>query len=190
MTHDHCWDTHHRICISFKYRRLCCFMLNFQAPWGPSEKWNSFSCVQLFAIPWTVVHQTLPSMRFPRQEYWSGLPFPSPGDLSNPVIKPGSLATESDSLSSEPPGKLGFTYPPNYLSTYLSIYKMLASIYICIYIDIDISRYICIIYLSIFIYIYILPPWVLPPSVTLLPLSSEAPRLSKCHFPQDCNFCF
>ena len=45
------------------------------------------------------------SMEFSRQEYWSGLPFPSPGDLSNPGIKPGSPALQADSLLSEPPGK-------------------------------------------------------------------------------------
>ena len=45
------------------------------------------------------------SMEFSRQEYWSGVPFPSPGDLSNPGIKPGSSALQADSLLSEPPGK-------------------------------------------------------------------------------------
>ena len=44
-------------------------------------------------------------MRFSRQEYWSGLPYPSPGDLPHPGIKPGSLALQVDSLLSEPPGK-------------------------------------------------------------------------------------
>ena len=43
-------------------------------------------------------------MGFSRQEYWSGLPFPSPGNLPNPGIKPGSLALEADALTSEPPG--------------------------------------------------------------------------------------
>jgi len=45
-------------------------------------------------------------MAFPRQEYWSGLPFPSPGDLLNPGIEPGSSALQADSLLTEPPGKL------------------------------------------------------------------------------------
>ena len=45
-------------------------------------------------------------MGFSRQEYWSGLPFPSPGDLPNPGIEPGSLTLEADALTSEPPGKL------------------------------------------------------------------------------------
>ena len=44
-------------------------------------------------------------MEFSRQEYWSGLPFPSPGDLPEPGIKPGSSALQEDSLPSEPPGK-------------------------------------------------------------------------------------
>ena len=48
--------------------------------------------VQLFATPWTVAYQVPPSMGFYRQEYWSGLPFPSPGDLPNPEIEPGSPA--------------------------------------------------------------------------------------------------
>ena len=45
------------------------------------------------------------SLRFSKQEYWDGLPFPSPGDLPNPGIEPGSLALQADSLPSEPPGK-------------------------------------------------------------------------------------
>ena len=49
--------------------------------------------------------QTSLSMGFSRQEYWSGLPFPSPGDLFNPGIKPGSPTLQTDSLPSEPPGK-------------------------------------------------------------------------------------
>ena len=55
--------------------------------------------------PWTVVCQAPLSMEFSRQEYWSGLPFPSTGDLPNPGIKPGSPALQADSLPSEPPGK-------------------------------------------------------------------------------------
>ena len=51
---------------------------------------KSLSCVQLFATPWTLAHQAPLSMGFSRQEYWSGLPFPSPGDLPNPRIKPRS----------------------------------------------------------------------------------------------------
>ena len=63
------------------------------------------SLVLLFAILWTAVHQALLSMGFSRQTYWSGLLFPSPGDLPNPAIEPGSPALQTDSLPPEPPGK-------------------------------------------------------------------------------------
>ena len=63
----------------------------------------SLSHVRLFATPWIVPFQALPSMGFSRQEYWSGLPFPSPGDLPNPRIEPGSPALQTDALPSEPP---------------------------------------------------------------------------------------
>ena len=63
------------------------------------------SRVRLFATPWTVAYQAPPSMGFSRQEYWSGLPFPSPGDPPNPGIKPGSPALQTDTLPSEPPEK-------------------------------------------------------------------------------------
>ena len=66
---------------------------------------KSLSHVQLFATPWTVAYQASPSMGFSRQEYWSGLPFPSPGDLPNPGIDPGSPTSQADSLLSESPGK-------------------------------------------------------------------------------------
>ena len=54
--------------------------------------------------PWTIAHQAPPSMDLSRQEYWSRLPFPSPGDLPDPGIKPGSPALQADTLLSEPPG--------------------------------------------------------------------------------------
>ena len=66
---------------------------------------SCFSPVRLFATLWTIVLQAPLSIGFSRQEYWSGLPFPSPGDLSNPGINPGSPALQVDSLLSEPPGK-------------------------------------------------------------------------------------
>ena len=65
---------------------------------------KSLSCVRLLVTLWTVAHQAPPSMEFSRQEYWSGLPFSSPGDLPNPGMEPRSLALQIDSLSSEPPG--------------------------------------------------------------------------------------
>ena len=68
-------------------------------------KVKSLSRVQLFATLWIVAHQAPPTMGFSRQEYWSGLPFPSPGDLPNPGIEPRSPALEAGALTSEPPGK-------------------------------------------------------------------------------------
>ena len=68
-------------------------------------KVKSLSRVRLFATPWTVAYQAPLSMGFSRQEYWSGLPFPSPGDLPDPGIEPWSPALQADALTSEPPGK-------------------------------------------------------------------------------------
>ena len=68
-------------------------------------KVKSLSRVRLFVTPWTVAYQAPPSVEFSRQEYWSGLPFPSPGDLPKPGIKPGSPALQADTLPSKPPGK-------------------------------------------------------------------------------------
>ena len=62
-------------------------------------KVKSLSHVQLFATPWTEAYQAPQSMEFSRQEYWSGLPFPSPGDLPNPGIGPGSLALQVDAFT-------------------------------------------------------------------------------------------
>ena len=66
---------------------------------------KSLSCVRLFVIPQTVAYQAPLSMGFSRQQYWSGLPFPSPGDLPNPGLKAGSPTFQTDALLSEPPGK-------------------------------------------------------------------------------------
>ena len=59
------------------------------------------SHVLLFATPWTVACQAPLSLEFSRQEYWSGLPFPSPGVLPNPEIKPTSLALQADYFKDE-----------------------------------------------------------------------------------------
>ena len=63
------------------------------------------SCVRLFVTPWTIARQAPLSMEFSRREYWSGLPFPSPGDLLDPGMEFRSPALQADSLPSEPPGK-------------------------------------------------------------------------------------
>ena len=68
-----------------------------------------FSCVQLFATPWTLVHQAPLSMEFPRQEYWSRLPFPTLGDLPNPGLEPTSPALAGGFFTTVQPGKP--TYP-------------------------------------------------------------------------------
>ena len=68
-------------------------------------KLKLLSRVRLFATPWTIAYQAPPSMGFSRQEHWSGLPFPSPGDLPNPGIEPWSPALQTDALRSELPGK-------------------------------------------------------------------------------------
>ena len=69
------------------------------------KKVKSLSHVRLFASPWTVAYQAPPSMGFSRQEYWSELPFPSPGGLPNPEIQFASPALQADAVPSEPPGK-------------------------------------------------------------------------------------
>ena len=64
------------------------------------QMWKSLSCVWLFVTP-----RTIQSMEFSRPEYWSGYPFPSPGDLPNPGIEPRSPTLQVDSLPAEPQGK-------------------------------------------------------------------------------------
>ena len=69
------------------------------------RKCQLLSHVQLFVTLWTIARQVSLSMGFPRQEYWSGLLFPSLGDLPNPGIEPRSPALREDSSPSEPLGK-------------------------------------------------------------------------------------
>ena len=76
---------------------------------GHHEWVKLLSRVRLFATPWTLAHQAPLSMGFSRQEYWSELPFASPGDLPNPGIEPRSPALQADALTSEPPGKPHWT---------------------------------------------------------------------------------
>ena len=74
------------------------------------KKLKSLSGVRLFVTPWTAAYQASLSIGFSRQEYWSGLPLPSPGDLPNPGIEPGSPTLEADALTSEPPGNSKLRY--------------------------------------------------------------------------------
>ena len=83
---------------------LCIFVYTYTCACMISHIW-------LF-IPWTVAHQAPLSMELSRQEYWSGLPFPSPGDFSDPGIEVMSLASPALAggfLTTEPPGKLTYT---------------------------------------------------------------------------------
>ena len=75
------------------------------------------SCLTL-VTPWTVAHQALQSMEFSRQEYWSGLPFPSSGELHNPGIELGSPALQADSLPTAPPRKPLYTHKHTHMHTF------------------------------------------------------------------------
>ena len=74
-------------------------------PASPCLVCQLLSPVWLFATPWTVAHQAPLSMGLSRQEYWSGLPCPPPGDLLDPGMEPGSPTLQADSLPSEPSRK-------------------------------------------------------------------------------------
>ena len=74
---------------------------------------KSLSRVRLFATPWTVAYQASPSVGFSKQEYWSGLPFPSPGDLPDPGTEPTSLTSPAlvgGFFTTEPAGTPIHTY--------------------------------------------------------------------------------
>ena len=104
------------------------------------------SSIQLFETPWTIVHQAPLSMDFSRQEYWSGLPFPTPGGLPDPGIKPESPALAGGCFTTAPPGKPTelcvytiYTYTYVYIHTHVYVhvyYKFSQFIYIsmCVYI--------------------------------------------------------
>ena len=81
---------------------------NWTEPSTPSE-WESLSHVWLFATRWTVASQAPLSMKFSRQEYWSGFPWASPWDLTNPRVKLRSPALQVDSLLCDPPGRPEYT---------------------------------------------------------------------------------
>ena len=85
------------VCVCVRERALV-FLLE-------RKKVKSLSRFRLFATPWAVAYQPPPSMGFSGQEYWSGLPFPSPGDLPNPGMEPRSPALQADTLTAELPGK-------------------------------------------------------------------------------------
>ena len=76
------------------------------------KKVKSLSRVRLFATPWTIAYQAPPFMGFSRQGYWSGLPFPSPGDLPDPGIEPRSPTLWAGALPSKPPEKSSLQKAP------------------------------------------------------------------------------
>ena len=87
--------------------------------WANELKWTEsqvvvelLCCIQIFATPWTVAHQAPLPMGFPRQEYWSGLPFPFPGDLPDPRIKRSSPVLQEDSLLLSRQGSPTYTLSP------------------------------------------------------------------------------
>ena len=90
------------------------------------QKVKSLSPIRLFVTPWTVAYQAPLSMGFSRQQYWNGLPFPSPGDLPNPEIEPGSPALQADTLPSELPGKpqifFKYLFNPKYLLIWIFLH--------------------------------------------------------------------
>ena len=100
--------------VGHNWRHLACkHMLSQILVFKNALSVQSLSHVQLFVSPWTRAHQAPLSVEFSRQEYWSGLPFPSPGNLPDPGIKPTSLAPPAlqvDSLPSDPPGKSQTSY--------------------------------------------------------------------------------
>ena len=86
--------------------------------------------VQPFATPWTVARHSPPSMGFPRQEHWSGLPFPSPGDLPDPVVEPGSPTSAGGFFTTEPPGRNRGCYLFSLTLSFLQEEERLQSIYV------------------------------------------------------------
>ena len=107
-----CIDTH----IHLLFHILFHYVLSQDTDYSSlcyTVKVKSLSRVQLFATPWTLAYQAPRSMGFSRQEYWSGFPFPSPGYLPDPGIKPRSPSLEADALTSEPPEK---PIGPSYLA--------------------------------------------------------------------------
>ena len=92
-------------CLTKSKNYFSCYYYHRKAMTNLVLKLKSLSHIRLFVTPWTVACYAPPSMGFSRQEYWSGLPFPSPGDLPNPEIELRSHALQADTLPSEPTRK-------------------------------------------------------------------------------------
>ena len=120
---------------AIKFTSIYFFLLNCQV----KVKVKSLSHAQLFATAWTVACQAPLSMGFSRKEYWSGLPFPSPGDLPNPGIEPRSPALQADALS------LAF-YFYKCISLYENIWEKAISNYLIVF-SVIFNDKICLIYI-------------------------------------------
>ena len=106
------------------HRHVLTGVFNLLEAWKESES-ISHSVVSDSATPWTVAHQAPPSMGSSRQECWSGLPFPSPGDLPNPGMLPRSPVVQAGRLPSQPPGKLLKAYTSlRAYSTYWAVHAL------------------------------------------------------------------
>ena len=104
-----CWKRRRRTETRVETNRWDLIRLTSEQHWSQTKwpwKGKLLSHVQFIATLCAVAYQAPWSLEFSRQEYWSGLPFPSPGDLPDPRIEPGSPALQADALLSEPPGKL------------------------------------------------------------------------------------
>ena len=131
----------------------CCINHFCSAKWfSYTYMWwfRSLSRVWLFATPRTVPSQAAQSMGFSRQEYWSGLPFPSPRDLPDLGIKPGSLESQADSLPTELPGKPLYIHIHSSYNVFfcIIIYCRILNVVLCVY-----SRTLLLIRLFIMVYI-------------------------------------
>ena len=93
------WFASARTCVRACVRACVCVRMRVQL------RVRMLSHFQLFGISWTVAYQTPLCIKFSRQAYWSGLSFPSLGDLPDPQMEPGSPALQADALPTEPPGK-------------------------------------------------------------------------------------
>ena len=111
MKHSELAKSHHTLlrmlCKNDLGNRSFHCTTNLRTVYGKSIHWTvkTLSHVRLFATPWSIAYQAPLSTGFSGQEYWSGLPFPSLGDLPNPGIKPRSPTLQADALPPEPSGK-------------------------------------------------------------------------------------
>ena len=92
------------VCLFFIIFKTLGIQLSIFLSVAVKVKVKSLSRIRLFATPWTIAYQAPLSMEFSREEYWSGLPFPSTGDLPDPGIEPVSPAQAGRSFTTEPPG--------------------------------------------------------------------------------------